>query len=196
MSTTPHLYGSHSPVSHPTVRLLIQGEFVDSRSTELHPIVNPATQEVLAQVPMATPEEVDAAVAAARQAFVTWKVTPLAVRMRIMLRFQALLRELPLGVRWLAVQHQLVEVRGLRRLLQPIEADMPEQQCNEAAPPVPGRLVVGIQRRVVQLIQQPHRQRMGVGVALLPIRLFSALVAILEVRVQNKGAPIPRCIAS
>lgn len=93
MSTTPHLYGSHSPVSHPTVRLLIQGEFVDSRSTELHPIVNPATQEVLAQVPMATPEEVDAAVAAARQAFVTWKATPLAVRMRIMLRFQALLRE-------------------------------------------------------------------------------------------------------
>ena len=93
MSTTPHLYGSHSPVSHPTVRLLIQGEFVDSRSTELHPIVNPATQEVLAQVPFATPDEVDAAVAAARQAFVTWKVTPLAVRMRIMLRFQALLRE-------------------------------------------------------------------------------------------------------
>ncbi|MCH8181264.1 MAG: CoA-acylating methylmalonate-semialdehyde dehydrogenase [Proteobacteria bacterium] len=93
MSTTPHLYGSHSPVSRPTVRLLIQGEFVDSRSTELHPIVNPATQEVLAQVPMATPEEVDAAVAAARQAFVTWKATPLAVRMRIMLRFQALLRE-------------------------------------------------------------------------------------------------------
>ncbi len=87
MNTTPALY------SNQTVRLLINGEFVDSKSTERRPIVNPATQEVLAQVPFATADEVNAAVAAAKQAFKTWKATPIAARMRIMLRFQALIRE-------------------------------------------------------------------------------------------------------
>jgi malonate-semialdehyde dehydrogenase (acetylating)/methylmalonate-semialdehyde dehydrogenase len=87
MSTTSSLYGNH------VVRLLINGEFVDSKSTERRPIVNPATQEVLAQVPFATADEVNAAVAAAKQAFKSWKATPIAARMRIMLRFQALIRE-------------------------------------------------------------------------------------------------------
>ena len=87
MNTTATLYGNQ------TVRLLINGEFVDSKSTERRPIVNPATQEVLAQVPFATADEVNAAVAAAKQAFKTWKATPIAARMRIMLRFQALIRE-------------------------------------------------------------------------------------------------------
>ncbi|MBI5926617.1 MAG: CoA-acylating methylmalonate-semialdehyde dehydrogenase [Aquabacterium sp.] len=91
MSITPALYGN-TDGTH-TVRLLINGEFTDSASTERRPIVNPATQEVLAQVPFATADEVNAAVASAKAAFKTWKSTPLAARMRIMLRFQALLRE-------------------------------------------------------------------------------------------------------
>lgn len=91
MSLTPSLYGN-TEGTH-TVRLLINGEFVDSQSTERRPIINPATQEVLAQVPFATPDEVNAAIASAKAAFKTWKATPLAARMRIMLRFQALLRE-------------------------------------------------------------------------------------------------------
>ena len=93
MSTTPHLYGSHSPVSHPTVRLLIQGEFVDSRSTELHPIVNPATQEVLCEVPAATAEEMESAIQSAREAFLEWRETPVSERARVMLRYQHLLKE-------------------------------------------------------------------------------------------------------
>lgn len=75
------------------VKLLINGEFVDSKSTEWRDIVNPATQEVLARVPFATVDEVDAAVAAAKAAFKTWKNTSLAARARIMLKLQALIRE-------------------------------------------------------------------------------------------------------
>ena len=37
-----------------TVKLLIGGKFVDSKTTEWRDIVNPATQEVLARVPFAT----------------------------------------------------------------------------------------------------------------------------------------------
>ena len=51
------------------VKLLINGEWVESQTTEWHDIVNPATQQVLAKVPFATASEVDAAIAAAHRAF-------------------------------------------------------------------------------------------------------------------------------
>ncbi|MEE9679107.1 CoA-acylating methylmalonate-semialdehyde dehydrogenase [Pseudomonas moraviensis] len=75
------------------VKLLIEGEWVESQTTEWHDIVNPATQQVLAKVPFATAAEVDAAVSAAQRAFQTWKLTPIGARMRIMLKLQALIRE-------------------------------------------------------------------------------------------------------
>src|SRR5271154_5236018 len=77
----------------PTVKLLLDGKFVDSHSSEWHDVVNPATQEVLAQVPFASDAEISAAVASAKQAYKTWKNTPLAARARIMLKLQALVRE-------------------------------------------------------------------------------------------------------
>src|ERR1700753_2377095 len=79
--------------SSTTVKLLINGQFVESKTSEWHDVVNPATQEVLAQVPFATDAEIDAAVAAAKAAFKTWRNTPLAARARIMLKLQALVRE-------------------------------------------------------------------------------------------------------
>ena len=66
----------------PTVKMLLDGKFVESRSNEWRDVVNPATQEVLAQVPFATDEELDAAVASAKRAYATWKNTPLAARAR------------------------------------------------------------------------------------------------------------------
>ncbi|MBI3905549.1 MAG: CoA-acylating methylmalonate-semialdehyde dehydrogenase [Pseudomonas fluorescens] len=75
------------------VKLLIDGEWVESQTTEWHDIVNPATQQVLAKVPFATAAEVDAAISAAHRAFQTWKLTPIGARMRIMLKLQALIRE-------------------------------------------------------------------------------------------------------
>ena len=66
----------------PTVKLLIGGEFVESKTSQWRDIVNPATQQVLARVPFATAEEMDAAVASAKQAFTTWKKTPIGARAR------------------------------------------------------------------------------------------------------------------
>src|ERR1700733_5684844 len=76
-----------------TVKLLINGEFVESRTREWRDIVNPATQEVLARVPFATADEVDAAIRSAHAAFATWKNVSIGARIRIMLKFQALIRE-------------------------------------------------------------------------------------------------------
>src|SRR6202045_1176772 len=89
MTTQPAVLANHIPA----VKLLLDGKFIDSRTSEWHDVVNPATQEVLAQVPFSTDEEINAAVAAAKEAYKTWKNTPLAARARIMLKLQALVRD-------------------------------------------------------------------------------------------------------
>ncbi|MEG1052204.1 MAG: CoA-acylating methylmalonate-semialdehyde dehydrogenase, partial [Janthinobacterium sp.] len=77
----------------PTVPLLINGEWVESQTTVWRDVVNPATQEVLAKVPFATPDEVNAAIASAQRAFKTWRKTPIGARARIFLKLQQLIRE-------------------------------------------------------------------------------------------------------
>ncbi len=78
-----------------TVKLLINGQFVESQTTEWRDVVNPATQQVLARVPFATAEEIDAAVASAKEAFKTWKKTPIGARARVFLKLQHGIRENP-----------------------------------------------------------------------------------------------------
>ncbi len=77
----------------PTVKLLINGEFIESKTDQWRDVVNPATQEVLARVPFATQDEINAAVANAKEAFKTWRKTPIGARARIFLKYQQLIRE-------------------------------------------------------------------------------------------------------
>jgi len=75
------------------VPLLINGEFINSKSTKLIDVTNPATQEVIAQVPCATDEEVNTAIETAKDAFAIWKEKSVGDRARVMLTYQALLKE-------------------------------------------------------------------------------------------------------
>lgn len=84
---------SNKSTSVPAVPLYIGGQKITSTSDKWRDVINPATQEIVARVPFATPEEVDRAVGVAKETFRTWRNTPLAQRMRAMLRFQQLLRE-------------------------------------------------------------------------------------------------------
>lgn len=77
----------------PRIPLLIGGELVQSKTTEWRDVVNPATQEVVAQVPFATGEELDQAVANAKQAFKKWRNSSQSARMRVMLNLQKLVRD-------------------------------------------------------------------------------------------------------
>jgi malonate-semialdehyde dehydrogenase (acetylating)/methylmalonate-semialdehyde dehydrogenase len=89
MTTKPAVLAAQAA----TVKLLLDGEFVESKSNEWQNVVNPATQEVIAQVPHATDAEIQAAIASAKRAYKSWKNTPIAARARIMLKLQALVRE-------------------------------------------------------------------------------------------------------
>lgn len=76
-----------------TMRLshFVRGASKDSVSSAWLPVMNPATGEQTAEVPVATAEEVDEAVAAAHAAFPAWADTTPIRRARIMFRFRELL---------------------------------------------------------------------------------------------------------
>lgn len=71
----------------------IDGEWLASQSDEVLDVGNPATGEVIAQVPLSTVEEVNRAVSAAAEAFQEWRETPPLVRARYMFRLKALMEE-------------------------------------------------------------------------------------------------------
>lgn len=77
----------------PRIPLLIGGELIQSQTQQWRDVINPATQEVVARVPFATREELDYAVASAKEAFKTWRDSGQGTRMRVMLKFQQLLRD-------------------------------------------------------------------------------------------------------
>ena len=64
-------------VSTPTLQNFINGQFVQPQGTELLDIVNPATGETVAQAPVSSADDVDAAMKAAKAAFKPWaRLTP------------------------------------------------------------------------------------------------------------------------
>ncbi|MGY8985570.1 MAG: CoA-acylating methylmalonate-semialdehyde dehydrogenase [Sphingomonadales bacterium] len=75
------------------IPLMIGGKKIRSETDTWQDVLNPATQEVVARVPMSTPAEVDRAIENAAEAFKSWRKTPLTNRMRIMFKFQQLLGE-------------------------------------------------------------------------------------------------------
>ena len=77
----------------PRIPLLIGGELIQSKTSEWRDVVNPATQEVIAQVPFCTREELDMAISNAKEAYKTWRNTSMSARMRIMLNLQKLVRD-------------------------------------------------------------------------------------------------------
>jgi 1-pyrroline dehydrogenase len=55
--------------------MFINGEWSEASSGETTPIINPATEETIAEVPKGTEADVDRAVAAAREAFESWSLS-------------------------------------------------------------------------------------------------------------------------
>jgi len=79
-------------MSH-TVQILINGNFIESKASEHLPVENPATQEILAEVPLTLLSEIDEAIEAAQLAFKTWKEVATPERARLFLKYQHLLKE-------------------------------------------------------------------------------------------------------
>src|SRR5260370_18887195 len=79
----------------PAIKLTnyINGRWTDSRANEWRDVINPATGEVLAQVPLAEAAEVDQPVEAAATAFPDWPRTPPEDRIQPLFQLKALLED-------------------------------------------------------------------------------------------------------
>lgn len=76
---------------NPRLLNYINGEWCLSEATEYLEICNPATAEVLAQVPLSPASEVDRVAQAAAQAFELWRRTPSQTRVQYLFKLKGLL---------------------------------------------------------------------------------------------------------
>ena len=92
--------------------LFIDGKFTDSADGRAFKTISPATEEVLAEVTEAGPEDVDHAVKAARKAYdQTWSVMPPAQRSKYLFRIARIIQE---RARELAVLESLDNGKPIR----------------------------------------------------------------------------------
>ena len=77
----------------PSYGHFIDGQFESSADGGVFKSVNPATEEVLAEVASAGPADVDRAVAAARRAFASWSALPGAERAKHLFRIARIVQE-------------------------------------------------------------------------------------------------------
>ncbi|MEZ7173070.1 CoA-acylating methylmalonate-semialdehyde dehydrogenase [Sporosarcina sp. OR05] len=78
-------------VGKKTLSNFVNGQWVKSRTDRYEEVPNPATGEILAEVPISTAEDLEEAVAVAKEAFGKWKKTPVPQRARILFNYQQLL---------------------------------------------------------------------------------------------------------
>lgn len=78
---------------YPALQLFIDGHWIYAGSRHLDDVLNPATGEVLSQVPHATDDDINAAAEAAGRTFKSWKALPAYERAKILRKAADLMRE-------------------------------------------------------------------------------------------------------
>ncbi len=73
------------------LKFLVNGSWESLPGCALHPVTNPATGEIIAQVPYAAAADVDRAARAAHAAYLTWRDVPVVDRVQVLYRYKALL---------------------------------------------------------------------------------------------------------
>lgn len=72
---------------------VISGKFLDSTTSKWVDVHNPATNELVTQVPCTTNDEMNAAVASASEAYKSWSKTSVMFRQGIMFKYQELIKK-------------------------------------------------------------------------------------------------------
>jgi malonate-semialdehyde dehydrogenase (acetylating)/methylmalonate-semialdehyde dehydrogenase len=155
-----------------TLDNLVGGAWIPSRASEFLDVHNPATGEVIARTPLSTGEDLDRAVAAAKNAFPAWRDTPPVVRARVMFRFRELLEKRFEDIAATVTREHgktLEESRGsVRRGI----------ECVEAACGTPSMLMgYGLENIASGIDCQVLRQPLGVCAAIAPFN-FPAMVPL------------------
>ena len=78
---------------YPALRLYIDGQFIPAEGRHEQAVFNPATGEVIGQLPHATRQDLDRALAAAARAFERWKKSSPIERSKVLRKVAELARE-------------------------------------------------------------------------------------------------------
>jgi len=77
----------------PVLKNFINNKLVESKATTFFDVINPATGEVLCRSPQSTPSELQEALASSQAAFKSWSEVSVSNRVRVMLKYQAIVRD-------------------------------------------------------------------------------------------------------
>jgi malonate-semialdehyde dehydrogenase (acetylating) / methylmalonate-semialdehyde dehydrogenase len=150
----------------------VGGRWIPSRAREFFDVHNPASGQVIAKAPLSTGEDLNAAVAAAKAAFPSWRDTPAVARARSLFRFRQLLEDhFEELARIVTTEHgkTLDESRGsVRRGI----------ECVEVACGTPSLMMgYGLENIASGIDCQVIRQPVGVCAAIAPFN-FPAMVPL------------------
>ncbi|CAL4130432.1 unnamed protein product [Meganyctiphanes norvegica] len=81
-----------APAAAPAIKLFINGQFVESQTTDFVDVHNPATNEVVSRVPKSTQGEMEAALESAKSAFKSWSKTSVLTRQQVMFKYQEIIK--------------------------------------------------------------------------------------------------------
>lgn len=87
------LRATRQRLAAPIVPMLIGGAERQSKGTTFYDVTNPATGEVIARTPQCTQEEMKEATANSKEAWLKWREVSVSNRMRVMLKYQDLIRQ-------------------------------------------------------------------------------------------------------
>lgn len=79
--------------AYPDLKMMIDGAWCAGSTGATQEVINPATEEVLAALPAAAPEDLDAALQSAKQGFAIWRALSLYARARILIDAAHLIRD-------------------------------------------------------------------------------------------------------
>lgn len=107
------------------LKYFANGEWLESKTEKYMNIYNPSTGDVIAETPCCTKEEVEYAIASAKEAFKSWSNTPIMKRTQVLYKFRELLIEhMDELAKLCAVEHGkvLTEAKGdILKVKEPVE---------------------------------------------------------------------------
>ncbi|WDY60605.1 NAD-dependent succinate-semialdehyde dehydrogenase [Pseudomonas sp. PSKL.D1] len=143
--------------------LFIDGQWLDAKSHHTAPVINPATEEVIGQIPLATTAELDRALLAAQRGFEQWRSTVPAERARVLKRAADLLLE---RAPHIAAQMTLEEGKPIGEAMDEVtRAAEYFEWFAESARRIDGRVVPANRPGVLQMVK---RQPIGPVAAFTP----------------------------
>lgn len=143
--------------------LFIGGEWIDTEGRKTATVRNPATEEVIGQVPLATADELDLALETAKLAFEQWRNTVPAERARVLKRAADLILERATHI---AAQMTLEEGKPIGEAMDEVtRAAEYFEWFAESARRIDGRVVPANRPGVLQLVK---RQPIGPVAAFTP----------------------------